>query len=302
MYTVRLILLRDELESSPTPPPAGLYSTTETQQETDPEANTETNKSARPSSSAQAPQRDTASVSKEKESPADKSRENATTVPVMMNPSAGTVALRSGGGGGGGGSHSDSSSSSSGNSGVQYVQTAMPVQTHLHTAAAGKTGGGRQLLLQCTRAAWALCWGGGGAGRRAQGRARRGRGLHSSPRLPQLIKLQLPAAANQPRAQRNQLDICGDCLHCTAPALNVPSHGSAKMQLPYWRPLHLFWQMHMQRLQMCFLPERRLLFLLPCWVSQVFQGVCQQRERQGQLLPLRDLLVSCKSNHPLLEA
>ncbi|XP_020839820.1 MYND-type zinc finger-containing chromatin reader ZMYND8 isoform X11 [Phascolarctos cinereus] len=95
-------------------------SATATQQETDPEVSTETNKSAQPSSSAQAPQTDTASASKEKESPADKSRENVTTIPVVVSPTAGTVAMRSGGGGGGG--------SNSSGGGVQYVQTAMPVQ------------------------------------------------------------------------------------------------------------------------------------------------------------------------------
>ncbi|XP_036605310.1 protein kinase C-binding protein 1 isoform X6 [Trichosurus vulpecula] len=105
-------------------------SATATQQETDPEVSTETNKSAQPSSSTQAPQTDTASASKEKESPADKSRENVTTIPVVVSPTAGTVAMRSGGSGGGSGSTSGSSGSGGGggSSGVQYVQTAMPVQ------------------------------------------------------------------------------------------------------------------------------------------------------------------------------
>ncbi|XP_068928443.1 MYND-type zinc finger-containing chromatin reader ZMYND8 isoform X2 [Petaurus breviceps papuanus] len=105
-------------------------SATATQQETDPEVSTETNKSAQPSSSAQVPQTDTASASKEKESPADKSRENVTTIPVVVSPAAGTVAMRSGSGGSGGGSGGSSSSSggSSSGGGVQYVQSAMPVQ------------------------------------------------------------------------------------------------------------------------------------------------------------------------------
>ncbi|XP_072489749.1 MYND-type zinc finger-containing chromatin reader ZMYND8 isoform X10 [Notamacropus eugenii] len=109
-------------------------SATATQQETDPEVSTETNKSAQPSSSAQTPQTDTASASKEKESPADKSRENVTTIPVVVSPTAGTVTMRSGGGGGSSGSSGSSNSGSSGGSGssgsgsVQYVQTAVPVQ------------------------------------------------------------------------------------------------------------------------------------------------------------------------------
>uniref|UniRef100_A0A7N4PXQ6 Zinc finger MYND-type containing 8 n=1 Tax=Sarcophilus harrisii TaxID=9305 RepID=A0A7N4PXQ6_SARHA len=114
-------------------------SATATQQETDPEVSTETNKSAQPSSSAQAPQTDTATASKEKESPADKSRENVTTIPVVVSPTVGAVAMRSGAGssGGGGGSGGGSSSGGSGggsasggssSGGVQYVQTAVPVQ------------------------------------------------------------------------------------------------------------------------------------------------------------------------------
>ncbi|XP_016280423.1 MYND-type zinc finger-containing chromatin reader ZMYND8 isoform X7 [Monodelphis domestica] len=127
-------------------------SATATQQETDPEASSETNKSAQPSSSAQAPQMDTTSASKEKESPADKSRESVTTIPVVVSPTVGSATMRSGSGsagsssssgnsGGGssgsgssgGGSSSSSSSSSSGGGGgsgggVQYVQTAVPVQ------------------------------------------------------------------------------------------------------------------------------------------------------------------------------
>ncbi|XP_027707293.1 protein kinase C-binding protein 1 isoform X12 [Vombatus ursinus] len=103
-------------------------SATATQQETDPEVSTETNKSAQPSSSAQAPQTDTASASKEKESPADKSRDNVTTIPVVVSPTAGTVAMRSGGGGSSSGGGSSNSSGGGGSGGVQYVQTAMPVQ------------------------------------------------------------------------------------------------------------------------------------------------------------------------------
>ncbi|XP_051832483.1 protein kinase C-binding protein 1 isoform X2 [Antechinus flavipes] len=121
-------------------------SATATQQETDPEVSTETNKSAQPSSSAQAPQTDTATASKEKENPADKSRENVTTIPVVVSPAVGAVGLRSGaggsgggggsggssssggGGGGSGGGSASGGSSSSGSGGVQYVQTAVPVQ------------------------------------------------------------------------------------------------------------------------------------------------------------------------------
>ncbi|XP_019395128.1 PREDICTED: protein kinase C-binding protein 1 isoform X5 [Crocodylus porosus] len=112
-------------------------SATATQQETDPEISTETlNKSTQPSSSAQPTPTETASTPKEKESAADKSKESVTiatgvtsnqpiklvqvpqttyipttqptiTIPVVVSPSAGTVAMRTG---------------------VQYVQTTMPVQ------------------------------------------------------------------------------------------------------------------------------------------------------------------------------
>ncbi|XP_067410419.1 MYND-type zinc finger-containing chromatin reader ZMYND8 isoform X3 [Emydura macquarii macquarii] len=113
-------------------------SATATQQETDTEISPETlNKSSQPSSSAQPPSTETASTPKEKESAADKNKDCVTiatgvtsnqpiklvqvpqtttyipttqptiTIPVVVSPSAGTVAMRTG---------------------VQYVQTTMPVQ------------------------------------------------------------------------------------------------------------------------------------------------------------------------------
>ncbi|XP_050773221.1 protein kinase C-binding protein 1 isoform X2 [Gopherus flavomarginatus] len=113
-------------------------SATATQQETDTEINPETlNKSSQPSSSAQTPSTETASTPKEKDSAADKNKDCVTiatgvtsnqpiklvqvpqtttyipstqptiTIPVVVSPSAGTVAMRTG---------------------VQYVQTTMPVQ------------------------------------------------------------------------------------------------------------------------------------------------------------------------------
>uniref|UniRef100_A0A8B9EMV2 Zinc finger MYND-type containing 8 n=1 Tax=Anser cygnoides TaxID=8845 RepID=A0A8B9EMV2_ANSCY len=113
-------------------------SATATQQETDTEISTETlNKSSQPSSSVQPTPTETASTPKEKEVSADKSKESVTiatgvtsnqpiklvqvpqtttyipttqptiTIPVVVSPSAGTVAMRTG---------------------VQYVQTTMPVQ------------------------------------------------------------------------------------------------------------------------------------------------------------------------------
>ncbi|XP_062444912.1 MYND-type zinc finger-containing chromatin reader ZMYND8 isoform X8 [Rhea pennata] len=113
-------------------------SATATQQETDTEISTETlNKSSQPSSSVQPAPTETASVPKEKEGSTDKSKESVTiatgvtsnqpiklvqvpqtttyipttqptiTIPVVVSPSAGTVAMRTG---------------------VQYVQTTMPVQ------------------------------------------------------------------------------------------------------------------------------------------------------------------------------
>nr|XP_048675471.1 protein kinase C-binding protein 1 isoform X5 [Caretta caretta] len=113
-------------------------SATATQQETDTEMNSETlNKSSQPSSSAQPPSTETASTPKEKDSAADKNKDCVTiatgvtsnqpiklvqvpqtttyipttqptiTIPVVVSPSAGTVAMRTG---------------------VQYVQTTMPVQ------------------------------------------------------------------------------------------------------------------------------------------------------------------------------
>uniref|UniRef100_A0A8C0UAJ6 Zinc finger MYND-type containing 8 n=1 Tax=Cyanistes caeruleus TaxID=156563 RepID=A0A8C0UAJ6_CYACU len=113
-------------------------SATATQQEADTEISTETlNKSSQPSSSVQSTPTETASTPKEKEGSADKSKESVTiatgvtsnqpiklvqvpqtttyipttqptiTIPVVVSPSAGTVAMRTG---------------------VQYVQTTMPVQ------------------------------------------------------------------------------------------------------------------------------------------------------------------------------
>ncbi|XP_065501436.1 MYND-type zinc finger-containing chromatin reader ZMYND8 isoform X5 [Caloenas nicobarica] len=83
-------------------------SATATQQETDTEISTETlNKSSQPTSSVQPTPTETASTPKEKEGSADKSKESVTTIPVVVSPSAGTVAMRTG---------------------VQYVQTTMPVQ------------------------------------------------------------------------------------------------------------------------------------------------------------------------------
>ncbi|KAK2520902.1 Zmynd8 [Columba guinea] len=113
-------------------------SATATQQETDTEISTETlNKSSQPSSSVQPTPTETASTPKEKEGSADKSKESVTiatgvtssqpiklvqvpqtttyiptsqptsTIPVVVSPPAGTVAMRAG---------------------VQYVQTTVPVQ------------------------------------------------------------------------------------------------------------------------------------------------------------------------------
>ncbi|CAI5778225.1 kinase C-binding 1 isoform X2 [Podarcis lilfordi] len=113
-------------------------SATATQQETDPEISTETlNKSSQPTSSAQPAPTETASTPKEKEAAVEKSKESVTiatgvtssqpiklvqvpqtttyipttqptiTIPVVVSPTAGTVAMRTG---------------------VQYVQTTMPVQ------------------------------------------------------------------------------------------------------------------------------------------------------------------------------
>ncbi|XP_053250146.1 protein kinase C-binding protein 1 isoform X6 [Podarcis raffonei] len=83
-------------------------SATATQQETDTEISTETlNKSSQPTSSAQPAPTETASTPKEKEAAVEKSKESVTTIPVVVSPTAGTVAMRTG---------------------VQYVQTTMPVQ------------------------------------------------------------------------------------------------------------------------------------------------------------------------------
>nr|XP_033819586.1 protein kinase C-binding protein 1 isoform X3 [Geotrypetes seraphini] len=83
-------------------------SATATQQETDTELSTESlNKSSQPGSGTQAPPAETANTPKEKEITADKAKESVTTIPVVVSPSAGTVAMRTG---------------------VQYVQTTVPVQ------------------------------------------------------------------------------------------------------------------------------------------------------------------------------
>ncbi|XP_063001765.1 MYND-type zinc finger-containing chromatin reader ZMYND8 isoform X3 [Elgaria multicarinata webbii] len=113
-------------------------SATATQQETDTEISTETlNKSSQPASTAQPAPTETASTPKEKEAAIEKSKESVTiatgvtssqpiklvqvpqtttyipttqptiTIPVVVSPTAGTVAMRTG---------------------VQYVQTTMPVQ------------------------------------------------------------------------------------------------------------------------------------------------------------------------------
>ncbi|XP_062834978.1 MYND-type zinc finger-containing chromatin reader ZMYND8 isoform X2 [Anolis carolinensis] len=83
-------------------------SATATQQETDTEISTETlNKTSQPVSSAQPAPTETASTPKEKEATVEKSKESVTTIPVVVSPTAGTVAMRTG---------------------VQYVQTTMPVQ------------------------------------------------------------------------------------------------------------------------------------------------------------------------------
>uniref|UniRef100_A0A8D0BE54 Zinc finger MYND-type containing 8 n=1 Tax=Salvator merianae TaxID=96440 RepID=A0A8D0BE54_SALMN len=83
-------------------------SATATQQETDTEISTETlNKASQPASSAQPAPTETTTAPKEKEAAVEKSKESVTTIPVVVSPTAGTVAMRTG---------------------VQYVQTTMPVQ------------------------------------------------------------------------------------------------------------------------------------------------------------------------------
>ncbi|XP_063153166.1 MYND-type zinc finger-containing chromatin reader ZMYND8 isoform X5 [Candoia aspera] len=83
-------------------------SATATQQETDSEISTETlNKSSQPGASAQPAPTEATSAPKEKEAAVEKSKESVTTIPVVVSPTAGTVAMRTG---------------------VQYVQTTMPVQ------------------------------------------------------------------------------------------------------------------------------------------------------------------------------
>uniref|UniRef100_A0A2D4ISF7 Protein kinase C-binding protein 1 n=2 Tax=Micrurus lemniscatus lemniscatus TaxID=129467 RepID=A0A2D4ISF7_MICLE len=83
-------------------------SATATQQETDSEVSSETlNKASQPGSSAQPAPTEATSAPKEKEAAVEKSKESVTTIPVVVSPTAGTMAMRTG---------------------VQYVQTTMPVQ------------------------------------------------------------------------------------------------------------------------------------------------------------------------------
>lgn len=80
-------------------------SATATQQEAEPDLTTE--KPAQATAGAQPPPADTATTPKEKDGAADKGKESVTTIPVVVSPNAGAVAVRAG---------------------VQYVQTTMPVQ------------------------------------------------------------------------------------------------------------------------------------------------------------------------------
>ncbi|XP_077109390.1 MYND-type zinc finger-containing chromatin reader ZMYND8 isoform X8 [Ranitomeya variabilis] len=80
-------------------------SATATQQEADPDLSAD--KTAQATSGAQPPPAEAATTPKEKEGTADKSKESVTTIPVVVSPNAGTVAVRAG---------------------VQYVQTTVPVQ------------------------------------------------------------------------------------------------------------------------------------------------------------------------------
>ncbi|XP_038605844.1 protein kinase C-binding protein 1 isoform X2 [Tachyglossus aculeatus] len=83
-------------------------SATATQQEADTEMSSETlSKSSLPASSAQPPPAESTNTSKDKESPSEKNKDTVTTIPVVVSPTAGTVAMRTG---------------------VQYVQTTMPMQ------------------------------------------------------------------------------------------------------------------------------------------------------------------------------
>ncbi|CAN2389840.1 Domain of unknown function (DUF3544) [Pristimantis euphronides] len=80
-------------------------SATATQQEADPDLSTD--KTAQTPTGAQPQPAETAAATKEKDGAVDKSKESVTTIPVVVSPSAGAVAVRAG---------------------VQYVQTTMPVQ------------------------------------------------------------------------------------------------------------------------------------------------------------------------------
>ncbi|XP_040294991.1 protein kinase C-binding protein 1 isoform X3 [Bufo bufo] len=76
-----------------------------TQQEADPDLSTD--KTAQATTGTQPQPAETTTTPKEKDGTADKSKESVTTIPVVVSPSAGAVAMRAG---------------------VQYVQTTMPVQ------------------------------------------------------------------------------------------------------------------------------------------------------------------------------
>ncbi|KAG8567486.1 hypothetical protein GDO81_013650 [Engystomops pustulosus] len=80
-------------------------SATATQQESDPDLSTD--KSAPSTAGAQTQPAEPATTPKEKDGTADKSKESVTTIPVVVSPNAGAVAVRAG---------------------IQYVQTTMPVQ------------------------------------------------------------------------------------------------------------------------------------------------------------------------------
>ncbi|XP_073538771.1 MYND-type zinc finger-containing chromatin reader ZMYND8 isoform X7 [Phyllobates terribilis] len=80
-------------------------SATATQQEADPDLSAD--KTAQATSGPQPPPAEAATAPKEKEGTADKGKESVTTIPVVVSPNAGAVAVRAG---------------------VQYVQTTMPVQ------------------------------------------------------------------------------------------------------------------------------------------------------------------------------
>ncbi|XP_069809842.1 MYND-type zinc finger-containing chromatin reader ZMYND8 isoform X3 [Dendropsophus ebraccatus] len=80
-------------------------SATATQQEADPDLSSD--KTAQTPAGPQPPPAEATTTPKEKDGPADKSKESVTTIPVVVSPNAGAVAVRAG---------------------VQYVQTTMPVQ------------------------------------------------------------------------------------------------------------------------------------------------------------------------------